>query len=70
MTIFKNWKKFNRIENFAIFDFQKLKIEKKMIWPLGTRTMRAWEVSFDFQFKIEMKIEKNINFDFCLDIEF
>ena len=32
--------------------------------------MCAWEVSFDFQFKIEMKIEKNVNFDFCLDIEF
>ena len=23
--------------------------------------MRVWEVSFDFQFKIEMKIEKNVN---------
>ena len=25
---------------------------------------------FHFQFKIEMKIEKNVNFDFCLNIEF
>ena len=32
--------------------------------------MRVWKVSFDFQFKIETKIEKNVNFDFCLDIEF
>ena len=32
--------------------------------------MRVWKVSFDFQFKIEMKIEKNVNFDFCLDIKF
>ena len=32
--------------------------------------MRVWEVSFHFQFKIEIKIDKNVNFDFCLNIEF
>ena len=32
--------------------------------------MRVWKVSFDFQFNIEMKIEKNVDFDFCLNIEF
>ena len=32
--------------------------------------MYVWEVPFDFQFKIEVKIEKNVNFDFCLNIEF
>ena len=32
--------------------------------------MYVWKVPFDFQFKIEMKIEKNINFDFCLNIEY
>ena len=32
--------------------------------------MRVWEVSFDFQVKIEIKIDKNVNFDFCLNIEF
>ena len=33
-------------------------------------TMNVWKVSFDIQFKIEMKIEKNVNFDFCPNIEF
>ena len=32
--------------------------------------MRVWKVSFDFQFKTKMKIEKNVNFDFCPYIEF
>ena len=32
--------------------------------------MRVWKVSFDFQLKIEMKIEKIVNFDFFLNIEF
>ena len=32
--------------------------------------MCVWELSFDFQFKIEIKIDKNVNFDFCLNIEF
>ena len=32
--------------------------------------MRVWELSFDFQFKIEMKIEKIVNFDFVPNIEF
>ena len=32
--------------------------------------MNVWKVSFDIQFKIEMKIEKNGNFDFCPNIEF
>ena len=32
--------------------------------------MRVWKVSFDFYFKIKMKIEKIVNFDFCLNIEF
>ena len=32
--------------------------------------MRVWKVSFDFQFKIEIKTEKIVNFDFCLNIEF
>ena len=32
--------------------------------------MRVWKVSFDFQFKIEMKIEKIVNFDFVPIIEF
>ena len=26
--------------------------------------------SFDFQFEIDMKIEKVVNFDFCINIEF
>ena len=33
-------------------------------------TMRVWKLSFDFQFKIEMKIEKIVNFDFFPNIEF
>lgn len=32
--------------------------------------MRVWKVSFDFQFKTEIKIEKIVNFGFCLNIEF
>ena len=32
--------------------------------------MRLWKVSFDIQFKIKMKIEKNVNFDFYPNIEF
>ena len=32
--------------------------------------MRVWKVSFDFQFKIEMKIEKIVICDFCPNIEF
>ena len=32
--------------------------------------MYIWKVPFDFQLEIEMKIEKNVNFDFCLNIEF
>ena len=32
--------------------------------------MRVWKVSFDFQFKIEMKIEKVVNLDLCPNIEF
>ena len=32
--------------------------------------MRVWKGSFDFQFKIEMKIGKNINFNFSPNIEF
>ena len=32
--------------------------------------MRVWKVSFDFQFKIEMKIEKVVNFYFLPNIEF
>ena len=32
--------------------------------------MRLWKVSFDIQFKIKMKIGKNVNFDFCPNIEF
>ena len=32
--------------------------------------MCVWELYFDFQFKIEIKIDKNVNFDFCLNIEF
>ena len=31
--------------------------------------MYVWQLSFDFQFKIEIKIV-NVNFDFCLNIEF
>ena len=27
--------------------------------------MRVWKVPFDIQFQIKMKIEKNVNFDFC-----
>ena len=34
------------------------------------KIMRVWKVSFDFQFKIEIKNEKFVNFDFCLNIEF
>ena len=33
-------------------------------------TMRVWKLSFDFQFKIEMKIEKIVNFDFFLILNF
>ena len=32
--------------------------------------MRVWKVSSDFQFKIEMKIEKIVICDFCPNIEF
>ena len=32
--------------------------------------MRVRKLSFDFQFKIEMKIKKIVNFKFCPDIEF
>ena len=31
--------------------------------------MCVWKVFFDFQFKIEIKIEKTLNFDFCPNIE-
>ena len=34
------------------------------------KIMRVWKVSFDFQFKIEIKNKKFVNFDFCLNIEF
>ena len=33
-------------------------------------SVRVRKVSFDFLFKIKMKIEKIVNFDFCLNIEF
>ena len=32
--------------------------------------MRVWKVPSDFQFKIEMKIEKIVICDFCPNIEF
>ena len=32
--------------------------------------MRVWKLSFDFQFKTEMKTEKIVNFDFCPNIKF
>ena len=32
--------------------------------------MHVWKVSFDFQFKIEMKIEKIVNSKFFPNIEF
>ena len=32
--------------------------------------MRVWKVFFDFQFKIERKIEKKLNFNFSRDIKF
>ena len=32
--------------------------------------MRVWKVSFDFQFKSKMKIEKIANFGFCSNIDF
>ena len=32
--------------------------------------MHVWKVSLDFQFKIEMKIEKIVNFNFFPNIEF
>ena len=30
----------------------------------GLSVMRVWKVSFDFHFKIEMKIEKIVSFNF------
>ena len=32
--------------------------------------MRVCKMFFDFQLKIEMKIEKIVNFDFCPNIDF
>ena len=57
-----------------LFHF-KTKIEKSQIECHFRPTdlhqlMRVWKVSFDFQFKIEMKIEKIVIFDFCSNIEF
>ena len=31
--------------------------------------MRVWKVSFDFQFKMKVKIEKIVTFDFDPNIE-
>ena len=41
-------------------------LDIKLNWKL----VRVWKVSFDFQFKIEIKIDKNVNLDICLNIEF
>ena len=41
-------------------------LDIKLNWKL----VRVWKVSFDFQFKIEIKIDKNVNFDFFVNIEF
>ena len=32
--------------------------------------IRVWKVSFDFQFKYKVNIEKIEHFDFCLNIEY
>ena len=36
----------------------------------GLSVMSVWKVSFDFHFKIEMKIEKIVSFDFFSNVEF
>ena len=32
--------------------------------------MLVWKVSFGFQFKMKMKIEKIVHFNFCPNIDF
>ena len=54
-------------QNFSKFVLFR---NQKPNYTFGTRIMRIWKASFDFQFKIEMKIEKIVTFDFCRNIEF
>ena len=43
---------------------------KNLFQNLTYILMRVWKVSFEFQFIIEMTIEKIVNFQFCPNIEF
>ena len=54
-----------RLSNHSL-DFQ----QKNRKMNFCSFLMRVWKVSSDFQFKIEMKIEKIVICDFCPNIEF
>ena len=59
----KNEKRKTNSISFSIF----YENEKRM---KALKIMCVWKVPFVFQFKIEMKIQTLVNFDFCPNIEF